>query len=237
MTPQERELVTRLIARLSQQAGEPKDAEADALIRQAVGAQPDAPYLLVQTVLIQDMALDSAHSRIAELERRLTQATAAAQPASFLGGRGSVPSAGVWAHSAPPAASTASAWSQSTASSPASVAPARTQLATGTGSSFLRKAASTAAGIAGGALLFEGIRSLFSPHYGGGYLTGMPTQPGINETVVSNDDDQDRAPDTREADADAPIDPDQNYASDEDVADTDIAADQDFGAGNSGFDI
>src|SRR5262249_22280089 len=32
---------------------------------------------------------------------------------------------------------------------------------------FLRNAASTAAGVAGGALLFQGIRSLFSRHQGG----------------------------------------------------------------------
>jgi uncharacterized protein len=36
------------------------------------------------------------------------------------------------------------------------------------GSGFLRQAATTAAGIAGGALLFQGIESLFGPHYGSG---------------------------------------------------------------------
>jgi hypothetical protein len=34
-------------------------------------------------------------------------------------------------------------------------------------SGFLRNAASTAAGVAGGALLFQGINSLFSGHHGG----------------------------------------------------------------------
>ncbi|HZB90410.1 MAG TPA: DUF2076 family protein, partial [Stellaceae bacterium] len=67
MTPQERDLITALLGRLKQQGGQPKDAEAEALIRQGVADQPDASYLLVQTVLIQDMALHDAERRIADL--------------------------------------------------------------------------------------------------------------------------------------------------------------------------
>src|SRR6266851_1779566 len=85
MVPQERDLITTLLARLKQAGGQPKDPEADQLIRQALVEQPDAPYYLVQTVLIQDMALASAQNRIAELERQLAAAKPA-QPTSFLGG-------------------------------------------------------------------------------------------------------------------------------------------------------
>src|SRR3984893_16136795 len=100
MTPQKRDLVTALLARLKQYGTQPKDPEADALIRRAMAEQPDAPYYLAQTVLIQDMALRNAESRIAELERQLAEVKAAPEPQpaqSFLGGagRGSVPSAGV----------------------------------------------------------------------------------------------------------------------------------------------
>ena len=73
MTPQERDLVTALLSRLEQHGAQPKDAEADALIRRAMAQQPDAPYYLVQTVLVQDMALRNAESRIAELERQLAR--------------------------------------------------------------------------------------------------------------------------------------------------------------------
>src|SRR5258708_33709613 len=87
MTPQERDLITHLLSRLGQAGGQPKDPEADALIRQAVAAQPDAPYYLVQTVLIQDMALSNAESRIRELEQQLAASRPApSQPTSFLGG-------------------------------------------------------------------------------------------------------------------------------------------------------
>jgi hypothetical protein len=50
---------------------------------------------------------------------------------------------------------------------------------------FLRQAAATAAGIAGGALLFEGIQSMFG-HHAGGILGNAAAQPGLSETVVNN---------------------------------------------------
>src|SRR5690348_1533312 len=87
MTPEERDLITTLLDRLRSIVGQPKDPEADRLIGQAVAKIPDAPYYLVQTVLIQDIALHQAETHIAELEEQL--ATAEAQqpaPTSFLGG-------------------------------------------------------------------------------------------------------------------------------------------------------
>src|SRR5713101_1064768 len=110
MVPQERDLITTLLARLKSAGGQPKDPEADTLIRQAVAEQPDASYYLVQTVLIQDLSLHQAQNRIAELEKQLADAQAvAAKPTSFLGGLfgtsqpanppASVPSAGPWTRS------------------------------------------------------------------------------------------------------------------------------------------
>ena len=55
----------------------------------------------------------------------------------------------------------------------------------GGGIGFLRSAAATAAGVAGGALLFQGFESLFGPHYAGG-LSGAGMTPGLGETVVNN---------------------------------------------------
>jgi hypothetical protein len=70
MTPQESDLITTLLSRLKSTAGQPKDPEADRLIRQAMTEMPDAPYYLVQTVLIQDLSLQQAEARIAELEKQ-----------------------------------------------------------------------------------------------------------------------------------------------------------------------
>ena len=61
--------------------GQPKDPEAEALIRQAMAEQPDLPYYLVQTVLIQDLSLHNAQNRIADLEKQLADAQQAAKPA------------------------------------------------------------------------------------------------------------------------------------------------------------
>lgn len=183
MTPEERDLIAHLLDRLGKSAGQPKDPEAEAMIREAVGRQPDAPYFLVQTVLIQDMALATAQSRIAELERRAATA-APPQPTSFLGG--------LLGRSPSPNAATGSGgpWGRPAASSAAPDQPppaaqqAMPAMASG-GSGFLRQAAATAAGIAGGALLFDGIRSLFGYH-AGGILGNMPMQPGLSETVINN---------------------------------------------------
>src|SRR5260370_1324498 len=66
--------------------------------------QPDAPYYLVETVLIQDLSLHQAQARIADLEKQVSDTQS--KPTSFLGGlfgrsqpdqpSGSVPSAGPW---------------------------------------------------------------------------------------------------------------------------------------------
>ena len=110
MVPQERDLITTLLARLKSTAGQPKDPEADTLIRQAMTEIPDAPYYLVQTVLIQDLSLHQAQGRIAELEKQLADASAQkSSGTSFLGnlfGRGDAPAA------APPPVQPAGPWSR-----------------------------------------------------------------------------------------------------------------------------
>jgi hypothetical protein len=64
-------------------------------------------------------------------------------------------------------------------------APANPTFSGGGAPSFLRGAAQTAAGVAAGALAFEGIRSLFShPGYGSGF-GGFGGSP-VEETVVNN---------------------------------------------------
>ena len=197
MVPQERDLITTLLARLKGAAGQPKDPEADALIRQAMVEQPDAPYSLVQTVLIQDLSLHQAQNRIAELEKQVTDAQAAAKPAtSFLGnffGTGQPASPGRRQRSErrPVGPRTASGGGAAAA---ARLRPAAAGLCArrrvrrrmmggmGGGGGFLRSAAATAAGIAGGALLFQGISSLFGHGYANSLTGGMGMTSGLGET-------------------------------------------------------
>jgi hypothetical protein len=68
MTPQERQLVDDLFARLSKVESAPRDPDAVAAMAQGLRTAPNAVYALVQTVLVQDEALKQAHHRIEELE-------------------------------------------------------------------------------------------------------------------------------------------------------------------------
>ena len=155
MTPQERELLTSLFDRLKEVERNPKDGEADEFIGRAVAAQPSAPYFMAQLLLLQDQAISTAQACIRQLEQEAARAQAAPPARTFLG---DAPAMGPWGvhRPAPP---------QPSAPAPASVSPAFAQAAQGGG--FLRGALQTAAGVAGGALLFEGINSLL-PHGVGG---------------------------------------------------------------------
>ena len=76
MTPHETALVTILLERLKKVDSAPQEPEAEMLIRQTTVDQPDAVYHLVQTVLIQDLSLHVAQTRITELEKSLAEAKA-----------------------------------------------------------------------------------------------------------------------------------------------------------------
>ena len=77
MTPHETALVTILLERLKKTESPDNDAEAETLIRQTTAEHPDTAYHLIQTVLIQDLSLHAAQTRIVELEKSLAEATTA----------------------------------------------------------------------------------------------------------------------------------------------------------------
>src|SRR5215475_99390 len=153
MQQQERELIAGLFDRLQPFESQPRDPEAEALIKERGARQPASPYLLVQTVLVQEQALKAAQERIADLEAR-----AGAQPAS--GFLGSAPNIGPWGRQAEPPRAPVSP-----TRSPLQAALSGQPAGSG-GGSFLRTALATAAGVAGGALLFEGIRNLMGGNPG-----------------------------------------------------------------------
>jgi len=157
MTPAERQMISDLFTRIGRLGPIEKDREAAQMIGEAVQKIPDAPYFLVQSVLVQDEALRQADARIRELEGRSSE-----QPSeSFLRARGvsggSVPSVGPRALSG--------VQEPMPAREPALSAPAP--------GGFLASALSTAASVAGGMLLADSIRGLFGGHYGSAEL-GSP---------------------------------------------------------------
>lgn len=161
MQQQERDLISGLFDRLKPFESQPRDGEVESFIRALATQQPAAPYLLVQTVLVQEQALKAAQERIAELE-----AKTAGAPAASPGFLGSAPKIGPWGAPAGTATPRTSVPTTApTTRSPLQAAVAPQQQAAG-GGSFLRTAMMTAAGVAGGALLFEGIRGLMGSNPG-----------------------------------------------------------------------
>ena len=173
MTPEERQLVTGLFDRMRSFGAPEKDRDAEAVINQSVRAMPDAPYMLVQSVLVQEHALQEAGKRIEDLEAQVRSLQGEGPPrapagsGSFLGGLlgggraasqpgSSVPAIG--SRAVPSGLGERQGWGGQPP--PPQAAPA--------GGGFLRSAMTTAAGVAGGMLAAGAISNML----GGGGTTG-----------------------------------------------------------------
>jgi hypothetical protein len=160
MTPQERELVTQLFDRLATVENAPRDPDAERAIIDGLRLAPNATYALVQTALVQDEALKRANERIQALEAQLG-GEPAERPSGFLD---SMRDALLGPRDTPRAGSVPSV------RPPQGMPDPRDQAAPGAGApwrqgpssggSFLGTAASAAAGVIGGSLLLDGIRSM-----------------------------------------------------------------------------
>jgi uncharacterized protein len=184
MTPDERNMLADLANKIAQTPPPPRDAEAEDFIRKNVGNRPDALYLMTQTVLIQNMALEQAQQQIQQLQQ---QSGAGMVPAggSFLGGRQAPPPP-------PPGYGPAGYGPQGGYPPPGyGPGPGYGQGPQGGGSSFLRSAATTAAGVAGGMLAFQGVEALLGGMThgfgGGGQGSGFLGGGGApGETIIEN---------------------------------------------------
>lgn len=185
MTPQEHTLLEDFLARLQAAGPVNKDPEANALIHARLDGQPDAAYLLVQRSLLMDRALAEANHQITALRQQLASATAGGGGGggSFLGGSPALPEG--FGRAPSQAYSPEQRYEQRPEQrydpryeqAPAQQAPEpqgwRNRLFGGgaqqpqgqaapcaAGPSFLGQAATTAAGVAGGMFLFNGIEHL-----------------------------------------------------------------------------
>jgi hypothetical protein len=86
VTPQEEQLLNSLVERVNQTQLQEKDPDAEALLNRSLGPNPDALYIMAQTVLVQNIALEQAKAQVAQLQQQAQQVRQ--QPAhatSFLG--------------------------------------------------------------------------------------------------------------------------------------------------------
>lgn len=206
MTSQEQQLLHDLFQRLAQAQGTPKDPQAEAEIRQGLAAVPDAAYWLAQRTLLLEQGLQQAQQQIAQLQQQAAQAGAGTQQGagSFLSGGlgtqfGRTPERGYEQESeyagyrgAPPQQPSGwrERWFGTAPRAAAAPAPAYAPApAASAGSSFLSSAAASAAGVAGGMFLFNGLESLLGGHRGAGsglFGGGSTGQPAVQENITQN---------------------------------------------------
>jgi hypothetical protein len=220
MTPQEQQLVDELFDRLAQVENNPRDPDAERVITDGVRRAPHATYALVQTALVMDEALKRANARIEELQAQVGDQPPPQQGGGFLDSmrdavlgrhdpRGSVPNVRTQAtqtSSAAPYQSQAGYPPQPYRAGPG-MGPAF-----GSGGSFLGTAASTAAGVIGGGLLLNSIRSMFGDHAGLAHAAGIGTigHGGVAEKQRDQDQDDQDQDDQEQADQDQDQDQDQD---------------------------
>ncbi|QBX43541.1 DUF2076 domain-containing protein [Pseudomonas fluorescens] len=187
MNSEEQTLIDGLFSRLQQAETEaaPRDAQAEARIKEHLTRQPAAGYFMTQAILVQEAAIKSLDEQNKQLTQQVQQLQAELQAAksqsaapapapsggggflsSIFGGGSSRPastqsapaSTGGWREPAPQQNYAAPAPQQNYAAPPPNYAQ---QAAPAAGSSFLGGALKTAAGVAGGVMLAQGISSLF----------------------------------------------------------------------------
>ena len=213
MTPEERQMLDGLFERVRTASNGPRDAEAERYIADATRTSPAAAYVLAQTVLVQQQALENATKHIQELE---AQVKSGGDQGSFLGNIGrSIFGGG--ASAPPPPAYAPPPQRPAYAPQAPAYAPAPQQggpwgAAPAQGGGFLSGALQTATGVAGGVLLGNAIGGLFGGHGGGGLFGGGMGGGGERE-VINNYYETDPAG-QRAQDVLQDQDQDQDYAQD-----------------------
>jgi hypothetical protein len=201
MTPDERQMLAGLFERVRSAANGPKDSEAEAFISDALRSTPSAGYVLSQTVLVQQQALEAAAKRISELDAQV-KGGAAHEEGSFLGNLGrSIFGGGQQPAPAPARPYDPRAYERDPGP-PQGYAPQQRpgyappppqagpwgggQPAPAAGGGFLQGALQTATGVAGGVLLGNAIGGLFGGHSGGGGLFGGSSAGGFGQGETVN---------------------------------------------------
>jgi len=189
MNSEEQTLIDGLFSRLQQAETDsaPRDALAEARIKEHLTRQPAAGYFMTQAILVQEAAIKSLDEQNKQLTRQVQQLQAELQaakaqtaaPASSGGGflssifggsardpqpaptQSAPPSTGGWREPARPSFNSQPPQQNFGAAPPQQNYAPQQQAPAAIGSGFLGGALKTAAGVAGGVMLAQGISSLF----------------------------------------------------------------------------
>ncbi|WP_286917764.1 MULTISPECIES: DUF2076 domain-containing protein [Pseudomonas] len=173
MNTDEQSLIDGLFTRLQQaeKEGSARDAQADERIKGHVSAQPAAPYYMAQAILVQEAAIKRLSEQNQQLQTELQQARSQAAAPAQQGGGGFLSSifGGGNRDVQQPARAVqpqGNGWREPARQAPAyQPPPQQNYVAPGAqapaGGGFMRGALQTAAGVAGGVMLAQGISSLF----------------------------------------------------------------------------
>ncbi len=211
MTPDDRKLIGDLFARMRDVRDLDKDRDAETFIHDQMRGNADSPYLLVQSVLAQEHALQQADQRISELEGQLADreqsgSTAPNRSAGF-GATASVPPAGPapWQAVSDAGRETDKGAAQN----------GRSQAQRG-GGSFMQQAMTTAAGVAGGMLLASGISSLLGSGTAQATEAGAPSSDtSVTEAAGTDGDVQTVADDASTTGHEAMVEEDDEWGGDD----------------------
>ena len=187
MAPQELQALETFLTQLVQARANATNPQAQQLIADAVARQPDAAYLLVQRAMLLDHALASAQAQVASLQGQLAAAQANAGNGGFISAQNAWGNTPVQMAPAPQFMQqpVPQAMPQ-TMPQAAPVQASRPGFLGGGFGSALGSIATTAAGVAGGAFLFQGIENLFHHNSGSGFLGQSGSGQAPSETIVNN---------------------------------------------------
>ncbi|MBE5528739.1 hypothetical protein A9J41_13405 [Laribacter hongkongensis] len=156
MTPQERSLIEQVAGQLAAHPLSHKDADADTLIQEQIGSQPDALYRMTQVQIIQQMTLEAAQRKLADLQRQLQGYQQQGVMGRMFGSRPDIP---------PP--------------------PPPPEYQPSAFGGFLRSAGTIAAGVAAGSLLADAVGGLFDRD-GSSSWSGNGSTPEVVENITEN---------------------------------------------------
>jgi hypothetical protein len=172
MNTDEQSLIDGLFTRLQQaeKDGSARDVQADERIKSHVAAQPAAPYYMAQAILVQEAAIKRLSEQNQQLQADLQQARSQSAAPAQQGGGGFLSSIfGGGSRDVQPARAVppqVNGWREPARQAPAYQPPAQQNYAAPgaqapAAGGFMRGALQTAAGVAGGVMLAQGISSLF----------------------------------------------------------------------------